>query len=138
MTDKQWNAYIAHVSYDRKEFDKRLAQFRAAVLKEAAERAARYIYDDIDCPMAFEMIQHILGDHATKMTDLDHVVQDAVQKNFMEMAGSNELLKQRGVTYKTTMLEPPDASFECPDCAESVDGQPGNSACQQCKEEEEL
>jgi Zn finger protein HypA/HybF involved in hydrogenase expression len=34
-------------------------------------------------------------------------------------------------------LEPPDASFDCPNCAESVDGQPGNGACQQCREEDE-
>jgi hypothetical protein len=26
---------------------------------------------------------------------------------------------------------------DCPTCAESVDGQPGNSACQQCREEDE-
>jgi hypothetical protein len=56
------------------------------------------------------------------MTDLDPSVQDAVQRHF----------------GKLTDLEPPDASFDCSDCAESVDGKPGNSACQQCREDENV
>jgi hypothetical protein len=115
--------------------DKRM---RIEILKEAAERAVEFVdsfnWADGDFWTTADLRAAILGDHAGKMTDLDPAVQDAVQKNFMKLAGSNELLKQRGWTQKTTMLEPPDASFDCP---ESVDGQPGNGACQQCREEEE-
>lgn len=55
-----------------------------------------------------------VGDHALdagKMIDLDPKVQDVVQKNFHALT--------------------------CPACAESVDCQPGNGACQQCIDERE-
>lgn len=139
------------------EIDRIEQSIRASVLKEAAERAVGWLCEVPAEGMTAKMVltlrerqakrlrAAILGDHVSEVgvpgqriiRTLDPEVQAVVQDSFWDMAGpdeyakqngSNELLKQAGVTYKTTMLEPPDASFDCPTCAESVDGKPGNSA----------
>lgn len=149
MTDIEWALSIVRAwkaTYSMDTSIDMVRTFHSEVLNEAADRAAEWVVGNDGCSETSHDIDRlcsvILGDHAGKMTDLDPAVQDAVQKNFMELTGSNELLKGMGVVYKQTMerlsnWKPGDEQYQsCPTCAESVDGKPGNGACQQCREED--
>lgn len=129
-----------------------IKDFRTAVLKEAAERLDVCLMTQtvgVEPAMREILKRSVYGDHATKMTDLAPVVQDAVQKNFGKLIDT-DCAESNGCSgcaffsnperrcYDCSRAFPQDknrrdlykARNSCPTCAESVDIK---HECKTCK-----
>ncbi len=65
MDDKEWALKIYDAMNWNLDASEEIKAFRSFILKEAADRAAFYVYADTDCEDAMALKDAIFGDHAS-------------------------------------------------------------------------